>query len=351
MDTTKIDVNASSSYKVIIADCDSEIHSLTKMILPSFQFEGKPLTLIDTYNGQETREALDQNPDTAVLFLDIAMEENHSGLNVVEYLRKTLKNHFTRIILRIGQSGEAPEDNVIREYDINDYRVKAELTAQRLSTSLYAALCSYRDMTNYSLALDNFYLLKQTAEIQTDLIHTLGEVIEASFEETSGHLKRVTQHMYDFAKKLGMSDTQAEVVKIASALHDVGKIAIPHEILKKPDKLTFVEMATMKRHAKIGHEILSNSHKLAFQIAAEIALHHHEKYDGTGYPDGLKGENIPLYSRMMAIVDVFDAMTHKRVYNDAFTVEETLDYMESKKGTHFDPELLDLFIAHLRAAS
>ena len=518
MDNTKIDLNANSleldlqdetppdvpatrgSYKVIIADCDSEIHSLTKMILPSFQFEGKSLTLIDTYSGQETMEALAQNPDTAVLFLDFVMEENHSGLNVVEYLRKTLKNHFTRIILRIGQDGEAPKDKVIREYDITDYRVKSELTDQRLNTSLYAALRSYRDimqidrnrrglekmikassemfspvamsdflgsildqiasfcqddremlfirgsfpeeptgftaaehkkdlrivaakgkydryinepldsipqlaslyraiqqnganypdvtvldngfiikqsghdqtnnflyvegehshcnldvlnlfLTNYALALDNFYLLKQTAETQTELIHALGEVIEVSFEETSGHLKRVTQHMYDFAKILGMSDTQAEFVKIASALHDVGKIAIPQEILRKPGKLTFVEMATMKRHAKIGHEILSNSHMPAFQIAAEIALHHHEKYDGTGYPDGLRGENIPLYSRMMAIVDVFDAMTHKRVDNDAFTAEETLDYMESKKGTHFDPELLGLFIAHLRAVS
>ena len=101
----------------------------------------------------------------------------------------------------------------------------------------------------------------------------------------------------------------------------------------------------MKQHTVIGHKILAKSNMEVFQIAAEIALHHHEKYDGTGYPEGLKGEDISLYARMMAIVDVFDAMTHKRVYKDAFPVEDTLAYMKSEKGKHFDPELLDLFIS------
>ena len=484
------------SYKIIIADDDKEIHALTKMILKSFTFEGKSLTFIDTYSGQETMEALALNPDTAVLFLDVVMEENHAGLYVVEYLRTILKNNMTRIILRTGQPGEAPEDKVIRDYDINDYRLKTELTVQRLNTSLYAALRSYRDimqidrnrrglekmirsssemfrhasmseflssildqvssfyqdelevlfvresiqegpsgfictdmkkhfniiaakgryeqyinanladitdlapiyqamldettsyphvtvldngfiikqsgnaqisnfifvegehdhynldllnlfLTNYSLALDNFYLHKLTSETQIELIHTLGEVIEAQFEETSGHLKRVTKHMHEMAQKAGLSSTAGEFIKIASALHDIGKIGIPNEILKKTGKLTPEEMTIMKQHTVIGHRILAKSNMEVFQIAAEIALHHHEKYDGTGYPEGLKGEDISLYARMMAIVDVFDAMTHKRVYKDAFPVEDTLEYMKSEKGKHFDPELLDLFITIL----
>jgi response regulator RpfG family c-di-GMP phosphodiesterase len=368
----------------MVADDDYEVHTITKMILKSFAFEEKNLIFIDTYSGKETMEALEKNPDTAVLFLDVVMEETHSGLLVVDYLRKTLNNPMTRIILRTGQPGESPEDKIIRDYDINDYRLKTDLTVQRLNTSLYAALRSYRDivrldsnrrglekmikasaemfthnsmseflnsiliqiatfyqdglemvyvredqkdaiggfvvvdsekefliqaakgryeeyigkniafidelkdiyrwieedrdanssvtvvdrglivkhggntnvknyifieedhkdfkldliklfLANYSMALDNFYLEQLTKKTQVEILYTLGEVIETQFEETAGHLRCVTNLMYAFGEKLGLTLSEVESIRIASALHDVGKIGIPEYILKNPE--------------------------------------------------------------------------------------------------------------------
>jgi response regulator RpfG family c-di-GMP phosphodiesterase len=203
-------------------------------------------------------------------------------------------------------------------------------------------------LTNYSLALDNFYMDRLISETQEQMIFTLGEVIESQFEETSGHLKRVTDILCHLAKKAGLPKIEVEFTKIAGALHDVGKIGIPSDILKKPGKLTPEEFEIIKNHTRIGHKILSKSKLEVFQIAAEIALHHHEKYDGSGYPDGLKGEEISIYSRMMAVADVFDAMTHKRVYKDALSEKETLAYMQSEKGRHFDPDLIDHLLAILK---
>lgn len=134
------------SYKIMIADDDEEVHKITKVILKYFNFEGRSLEFVDTYSGEETKTALEENPDTAIVFLDVVMEENDSGLNVARYLRDELGNTLTRIILRTGQPGEAPEEEVIKMYDINDYRLKTELTVKRLHTTLYASLRNYRDL-------------------------------------------------------------------------------------------------------------------------------------------------------------------------------------------------------------
>ena len=153
--------------------------------------------------------------------------------------------------------------------------------------------------------------------------------------------------MYKFALYNGFSSSQAEVLKIASTMHDIGKIAIPDAILKKRGRLTDEEFEVIKEHTIFGNKILSKSELDIFRIAAEIALNHHEKYNGTGYPNNLFEEDIPLSSRMMAIIDVFDAMTHKRVYKEAICIEETLEYLKNQKGLHFDPKLVDIFLENL----
>lgn len=134
------------TYKLMIADDDKEVHMITKMILKEFSFEGKRLEFIHAYSGEETKKLLVEHPDTAILFLDVVMESHHSGLDVVVYLRETLKNMMTRIVLRTGQPGEAPEEEVIKQYDINDYRLKTELTVKRMHTTLFTALRNYRDL-------------------------------------------------------------------------------------------------------------------------------------------------------------------------------------------------------------
>ena len=442
---SKPKLKTKENYKIMIADDYDEIHVITKMMLKDFEFEGKGLEFIDTYTGEDTIKALEKNPDTAVLFLDVVMEDNHSGLNVVEVLRGRLDNKMTRIVLRTGQPGQAPEETVIRDYDINDYRLKTEMTAKRLYTTLYSALRNYRDLyqinthknglkkiiktsanlfehnslnefltsilvqlsnfqksnpemvyigddvdkeggfvtieknkkativaatgkfksyigkdidlvselkevvdkikysdkpeekiifvdsgfiiknnaknsfnnyiyiegnndiydfdlihlflTNYSVALDNYILNNTIVNTQKEIIITFGEVVENHFEGTSGHVKRISEMMYNFALLLNFSHSEAEILKMASMMHDIGKIAIPDSILKKPGKLT--------------------------------------------------EEEILLEARMLSIIDVFDAMTHKRVYKDAFSTEEALDYIRNQKGKHFDPELVDIFISNI----
>jgi len=476
------------TYKILIADDDPEVHTITKVVLRDFEFQERRLEFFDTYSGAETLQAMIENPDMAILFLDVVMEDNSAGLKVVKAIRSTLNNQAVRIILRTGQPGEAPEETVLRDYDINDYRLKTDITVSRLYTIMYTALRGYQDikrlenhklglekiietsanifkgdsysaflsnvlneisrfyepgtemiyarevcglvalehnealtivaatgkyehhvgvcinaidelseplkmlesavdathinvsnqwylvrnpgsnavrnliliedphrvfdvelirlfLTNYSVTLDNYILNNAIYETQREIIHMLGEVVEKHFDETSKHVNRMAEMMATFAKEVGYTHMESEMIKVASTLHDVGKIGIPDAILKKPGKLTPEEFKVIQTHPKIGHKILSRSDLEIIKMASQIALSHHEKYDGSGYPEGLSGEAIPEMARMLAILDVFDAMTHKRVYKDAASDEEALEYIRSQKGKHFDPELVDVFLS------
>lgn len=481
-------------YKILIADDDVEVHSITKMMLKEFHFEEHPLIFLDAFSGKEAKELLKEHQDVAVLFLDVVMETNQAGLEVVEYLRNDLENQLVRVILRTGQPGEAPEEHVIRAYDINDYRLKTEMTMKRLYTTMYSVLRNYRDLmklerhkkgleriiktsadlfrhntvdeflesilfqlsnfyqdspemlyvhgnestdgfvtisqqdeprivaatgkykpyigqpiwsvselsnindaiksndevgtevkflgngflirnngknhfnnyifiegnkdvydfeliklflSNYSVALDNYILSNMISSTQKEIIIMLGEVVEKHFDETGGHVRRISDMMYQFALKVHFSYAEAEMVKVASTMHDVGKIAIPDAILKKKGRLTMEEFEQVQEHSRIGYKILSKSNLDILKLAAELALNHHERFDGTGYPNGMMGRVIPLSSRMLAIVDVFDAMTHKRVYKEAAPMEEAISYLRDQKGRHFDPELVEVFIKNL----
>jgi HD-GYP domain-containing protein (c-di-GMP phosphodiesterase class II) len=148
-------------------------------------------------------------------------------------------------------------------------------------------------------------------------------------------------------QKFGLSNSECELLRIASTMHDIGKIGIEESILKKRGPLTPEEFDVMKTHVTIGYEILNKSELDIMNASALIALNHHEKWDGSGYPKGLKAYEIPLYARIMAVVDVFDAMTHRRCYKDAFSVKETLEYLVSNKGRHFDPVFVDLLVTNI----
>lgn len=141
-------VNKNPPYKILIADDDDEVHKVSKLMLKDFEFEGRGVEILHSYSGEETLKICKENLDIAILFLDVVMENNHSGLKVVETLRKDYNNTLIRIILRTGQPGEAPEDEIIKKYDINDYRLKTELTMRRFHTTLYTALRNYRDLVN-----------------------------------------------------------------------------------------------------------------------------------------------------------------------------------------------------------
>jgi response regulator RpfG family c-di-GMP phosphodiesterase len=163
-------------------------------------------------------------------------------------------------------------------------------------------------------------------------------------EETGAHIRRIGLYAAEMARALGRSQLLIDDIKLAAPMHDIGKIGIPDNILQKPGRLTEAEFEIMKGHALIGGEMLAGSNISMLNLASNIAIGHHEKWDGSGYPNGLKGEEIPESARIVAIVDVYDALVHKRVYKKAFPEAEALEIMNEMASYHFDPNLYRLFL-------
>lgn len=485
------DSYSQEKWKVIIVDDEKEVHNVTKLVLSDFDFDGKGLEFISAYSGEEARKIINDNMDAAVILLDVVMEHEDSGLKLVKFIREEIKNSLIRIILRTGQPGQAPEKRVIVDYDINDYKEKTELTAQKLFTVMVASIRSYRDITiidnnkkglekiiessssifevqsmkkfasgvltqltsilnlnknaiycqtssfaatknedgfyvlaatgdysegvnknikeivppniinhmemaakekrsiyfdnhfiayfksdigseniiyiqgsrnlsdmdinfieifcnNVSIAFDNIYLNKEIENTQKEVIFTLGEIAEARSNETGNHVKRVAEYSKLLSLKYGLSEEEAELIRLASPMHDIGKLAVPDGILTKPGKLTAEEFEVIKSHSLVGYEMLKNSNKEIMKTAAIIALQHHEKFNGKGYPNGLKGEDIHLYGRITAVADVFDALGSKRVYKQAWPLEDIIKLFKEERGQHFDSDLVDILLNNLQ---
>ncbi len=179
-------------------------------------------------------------------------------------------------------------------------------------------------------------------ESRLQIIQKLGRASEYKDNETGMHVIRMSHYSRLIALACGFSETLAEDLLNAAPMHDIGKIGIPDSIMLKPGKLTDEEFAIMKRHPIIGAEILGESDSRLLQIARVVALYHHEKWDGSGYPHGLQGEAIPIEARIVALADVFDALTSKRPYKEAWPVEQALEHIRQQAGKHFDPALVRL---------
>lgn len=189
-----------------------------------------------------------------------------------------------------------------------------------------------------------FELHQEVEDTQREIVYKLGEVGETRSKETGNHVKRVAQYSKDLALLYGLDPKEAQILFDASPMHDIGKVGIPDEILKKPSKLTKEEFDIMKTHAEIGYKLLKGSKRPVLKAAAIVAKEHHEKYDGSGYPRGLKGEDIHIYGRITALADVFDALGSHRYYKKAWEDERIIDLLKSERGKHFDPQLVDLFM-------
>jgi len=187
-------------------------------------------------------------------------------------------------------------------------------------------------------------LMNEIENTQIELISTLGSVIEGRDKNTKNHVDRVAHYSKELALLFGLSLDEAEKIRLASPLHDVGKIVIPDSILNKPSKLTKEEFDIIKKHPEAGYNLLKNSKRELFKTAAIIAHQHHEKYNGKGYPQGLKGNNIHIYGRITAIADVFDALSTPRVYKKAWDDEKVKNILQDGSGEDFDPTLVKLFL-------
>jgi putative two-component system response regulator len=184
-------------------------------------------------------------------------------------------------------------------------------------------------------------------ESSLDTIYRLSRAAEYKDEETGAHIRRMSHSSAAVARRLGLDDHAVEVILYASPMHDVGKIGIPDHVLLKPGKLSVEEREIMKQHTFIGARILAGSDADFIRLGEVVALTHHEKWDGSGYPRGLQGLEIPQAGRISAIADVFDALTSKRPYKEAFSLEKSLDIIRGGRGSHFDPDVVDAFLAIL----
>ncbi len=233
---------------------------------------------------------------------------------------------------------EGVDDYLIKPFDPDE--LKARIQVGGRTVQLERALKEYSDGLE-KIVQKQTVVIRQTQE---ETIYRLLAALESRHEETGGHVRRIALSCAIMAEAIGWEPDKVEDLRLAAPMHDIGKIGVPDAILLKPSQLTPHEFEIMKTHTVIGSQILAGSRFRMLQIAHEIALSHHEKWDGTGYPKGLPGKDIPQVGRILAIVDVFDAISHDRVYHKALSEEEALEVMVRGRGSHFDPELFDLFL-------
>ncbi len=194
---------------------------------------------------------------------------------------------------------------------------------------------------------DIITLNQEIEATQKEVLETMGAISETRSKETGAHVKRVAEYSYLLALKYGLDESEAALLKTASPMHDIGKVGIPDSILNKPGALTPEEYELIKGHTTVGNEMLKNSQRPILKAAATVAHEHHEKWDGSGYPRGLKGDAIHIFGRITAVADVFDALGHDRVYKKAWDLQKILALFQEERGRHFDPDLVDLFMANL----
>ncbi len=284
-----------------------------------------------------------------LILLDIMMPEI-DGYSVCQ----TLKNdEQTKDVPIIFITAKTDPSDIARGFEAGcvDYIIKpfkaVELLA-RIQTQLELGTAR-KKLANQNLILETKVRerTKELSESRVDTVHRLVYAAEYKDPETGSHIMRMSHYSALIARASGLDEDECEIILNSSAMHDIGKIGIPDRILLKPGKLTGDEWGLMQTHAEIGARILEGSESQLIQTGETIAISHHEKWDGTGYPGKLKREAIPLLGRITALADVFDALTSKRPYKPAWSPEEAIKEIKAGSGTHFDPQLVDIFISKL----
>lgn len=472
-------------WQVMVVDDEPAVHEVTKLVMAGFEMDGRPLEFTHCYSAKEARAVLAERRDIALMLLDVVMESEHAGLELARHIREDLGNLNVRIVLRTGQPGQAPEEQVIKDYDINDYKEKTDLTRRKLITVFYAGLRAYRDLmrieharqglrrsieaisevyeshnlrsfasavleqvnylldlngeglcathaaytanaangsikvlaataaysqlmideqlsnlpqdvqdalnrtlaekashygdtyyagyfrtkagsesmiymqfpeaindaarelleifcSNVAISYDGLLLREDTERARRQTISILGGAIERRSSQPSLHVQRVGNIAALLATRLGQAEREVEMLRVAASLHDVGKACVPDRILTKPGPLDADEWALMKTHAQEGHTLLSQSASPVHALGATIALEHHERWDGSGYPRGLAGEAISQSARIVAIADVLDSLLSPSCYKAAWSMSESMQYLREHAGSQFDPALVGL---------
>lgn len=306
----------------------------------------------NVFSTTDSRSAVElfQQHESDLVLLDLNMP-HIDGFGVMEALKAVVDDYPPILVLTALKDRESrvraleggARDFVSKPFD------RVELLS-RIRNMLEVCLLN-KAMKNQNQLLEE-KVRERTQELDNtrlEIIRRLGRAAEYRDNETGLHIIRMSKYSELLAVAAGLSEDEGRMMLNASPMHDIGKIGIPDNILLKPGKLTPDEWAIMQTHTTIGADILKGHHSELMQMAGEIAMTHHEKWDGSGYPNGLKGEAIPLVGRVVAIADVFDALTTARPYKKAWPEDEAINYIQENSGSHFDPSLVTLFMKKLPA--
>lgn len=329
-------------YRVLIVDDVPKNIQIVANLLGDQEYEISYAT-----NGEQALGHIEEE-DFDLVLLDVMMPDMN-GYEVC----KQIKGRIGKEVPVIFITAKTDEDSLVEAFDAGgqDYITKpfnaAELLA-RVKTHL--KLKAYED--SQQVIIDNALaelkiLNREIIETQKEVIFTMGSIGETRSKETGQHVKRVAEYSRLFALLSGLDEYEADLIAMASPMHDIGKVGIPDSILNKKGRLTPDEFEVMKTHVTIGYDMLKHSERPLMRTAAIIALEHHEKWDGSGYPRQLSGKDIHIYGRITALADVFDALGSDRCYKQAWGDEEIFELLKDQTGRHFDPELVQMFFDNL----
>jgi len=339
------EVRTGDMSTILIVDDQLTSRQILKQLVIKIE---QDLSLHDYANPVEALAWTVKHPVDLVL-VDYKMPE----MNGIEFIRKFRLNPATSHVPVIMVT--SIEDRNVRyqalEVGATDFLMKPvdHHECRARCRNMLIQYQQYKIISDRSRWLER-RVAEATSEIrlrERETLLRLARAGEYRDEETGNHIIRMAKYSRLIAEQLGMSAKEAEVIEMAAPMHDIGKIGIRDDILLKPGKLTAEEYEIMKSHTIIGHDILKDSPSKFLQMGAIIALGHHEKFDGTGYPHGRKGEDIAIEARIVAVADVYDALVSERPYKSAWSVQAALEYMENYSGKHFDPQVIEAFKAQI----
>lgn len=324
---------------VILDDQEVTVRLLAKFISGIKEFPD-----LNVYTFTDEREAISW------------LLKNQADLILIDYKLNTMSGTDVISVIRLYPRHHSVPIIVVTEFDQKQILYEAldaganDFLAKPIDAIECAKRCTNMlRLRTHQLALENHNqdLAQQVEASLKDTLFRLARAGEFRDSETGNHILRMARYSRLIAEQLDLETEICELIELASPMHDIGKIGIPDNVLLKQGPLNESEWEVMKQHTIIGHEILSGSDSKYLRMGASIALNHHEKYDGSGYPYGLQGEEIPIEARIVAVADVFDALTTKRPYKNNWNVQDAVQFLKNNSGIHFDPKCINAFIAQL----
>ncbi len=323
--------------KILFVDDEKDVEFLIRQLLKKQANSGE-IEIYFAYDGFHALQVLEQNTDINVIFTDINMPQM-DGLTLLKRIKEMNDNKQTVIVTAFGDMNNIRASMNRGAFDFITKPINSsdlEITIAQVCKYVNKRILEKEEKEKLRIELDTS---------QREIIYQLAEIVEVRSQETGNHVRRVAEYSKILALQYGLPSEEAESIKLASPMHDLGKVGIPDAILLKPGRLTEDEFSVMKTHTTIGYEFLSKSSHKLFQDSAIVAHEHHEKFDGSGYPRGLKGEEIHIFGRITALADVYDALGSDRCYKEAWPENDVIDFLKYQSGKHFDPKLIECFFS------